>query len=344
MWFLVLIGLMGVNVVTAVQVCSHFDFSQQAKDTDGVPLCPAISGTNPWEYMDCAFQQAKAFHPPTAQELSYLETTLLSLSEKNVSQAMKAAAYLGLQTCRNKNAGDSYVVMTTIPGLKTYVGPFITYREKNASEVVIQDGHVQDCNWGGYPQELFLNTHAILAITNGYPRALSGSKVKTCWGASYESDGTHNENNLFYRANLMAAQLWPTSVFFQLHGMKNRGTMITNSLSWDVGPNSLLYAFAAELKKVLQGSIDKDPSYLAALGVCGKTKTPLTNIVCDLTATWIEGRYMDGSKDPVCANGNDNTNRWIGLEEGPEILDHPEIMTAVLRALEENYLKGQKIN
>ena len=322
----------------------HYDFSKQPKDPDGVPQCPSINpGTSPWEYMVGAFHQAKSFHTPTNKELAFTQMLLSSLKSANIAAAMNAANEIDLQTCRNENNGDSYVIMITKPGVTTYVGPFYTYREKGASPLVMQDGHVEDCNSGDYPQTLFQNTHSVLAITNGYPRALAGDKTKTCWGAAYQSDGTHNANNLFYHANVIVANLWPNSVFFHWHGMAKKGVIITNSLGFNVGQQSLLYAFTKELKAVLQPKIDKDPAYLDNLRVCAPG-TVLRNMRCQIVATWIEGRYMTRSKDPACGNGHQNTNRWIGLEQGPEIRYNPRIMTKVLLNLEDGYLKGEKVN
>lgn len=320
----------------------HFDFSTQPKDCDSMPICPTVNpGTNPSLFLGCAFKQAKSWHPPTQAEKTHLYQLLSGLKNKDIPSALAAADELGLQACRNKD--DNYVVFTTKPQIHSYVGPFFLYRERGASPLVIQNGHDEDCTPIGYGKQVFLNTNALFSMSNGYPRAISGTKIKTCWGSDYESDGCHDSNNLFYLAHTYIYRLWPQTVFIHNHGMKGPGMLITNSLRTDSGKDSLLYAFTSGLLKTVQAR-GWTPDKIAKLRVCSPG-TQLPNIGCQLVSTWIEGRYSDGSKAPTCKNGHNNTNRWLGMEQsGGQILPHPEILSTVLKGIENGYLEGERVN
>lgn len=322
--------------------CQHYDFSKEPKDTDGIPICPALQPTQtPWDYMMCAFKQATVFTPPTRAQTQLVDALVQDLHRENASGILQNADKLGAQVCRVQSADDPFLVMITKPGNNAYSGVFLLVRKPaHASPYILQNAHDQTCTPGRETKSLFTKTKAFMAMSNGYPRAIE-PKMKTCWGESYRSDGSHNINNLWWHYHTAIAQEFADTAFFHFHGMSNKGMEITNSLAFDVGPNSLLHAFTTAVKTHIIDP-NPDPSYYSHF-IVGAPGTPLTHVPLQINATWVPGRQLVLAPNPACGNGHQNTNRFIGFEQGPELWLHEDKLVPVFQDLENGFFKGRVV-
>ena len=322
-----------LSLLVITQAFATFDFSKQPVDVDNVPICPALpSNASLWQYMDDAFSQAKTYVPPTSAQITNVQVLAHALHTHDAASILESSNALNAQVCRVKKPGDPFLVMITKPGITDYNGVFLLFRENTTSQIILQNAHDNTCTQGQESKDIFPLTNVLMVMSNGYLRSI-GTRVNTCWGNSYNSDGSHNVQNLFYQTHVAFEREFNESIFIHMHGSAAEGMMITNNFKNDCGKDTLLYAFNNEVYNYFNKT---DPGYLAGITSCCKgTIIPFKNM--GITKTWLPGRELCDAQNPACDFGSVNTNRYIGFEHGPMMRKNPQILAKIIMNLQENY-------
>lgn len=194
-------------------------------DFDGMPLCPDIVKANSASAVfRCAMQQTQVWHAPTTRErenlmgvLSAFKTSVdTGISRGTTEQILDQAEQLNLQACRVKNdriyqgraENDSYLLLYTKPGVKTYSGPFLMLRETDPSKVVVIAPHDGSDGTNTSTKKALEDSHALAVVSNGYRH-----------GISHQSDFVDHMDTLGAIAIRQLNSLFPQSVYLHIHGM-----------------------------------------------------------------------------------------------------------------------------
>lgn len=194
-------------------------------DSDGMPLCPdGVAERSAWIVFSCALDQAKSFHPPTAQEKKDMSSLLEAWRDSNVQVMRAAADNLNLQACRvkdkNGDAPNSSLLFYTKPKVNNYSGPFLILKEGKRSKVLVVGPH--DDSDGTYADTKFATqkTSAMATISNGHKRG----NVRGKDNPSKNDDFVHSngpDSNLGTYAVKKVCDIYKVSVVLHIHGMKD---------------------------------------------------------------------------------------------------------------------------
>lgn len=206
-------------------------------DFDGMPLCPdVVKEVSASAVYRCAMQQTTQWHLPTKKEkenlngiLSAFKTSVDSgISRATTDQILDSADQLNLQACRVKNdriydgkaENDSYLLVYTKPGVKTYSGPFLMLRETNPSKVIVISPHDGSDGTNTSTKKALENSHALAVISNGHNK-----------GITHQSDFVDHMETLGAVATRQLNMLFPKSVFLHIHGMRASDHVLYRSRS-----------------------------------------------------------------------------------------------------------------
>ncbi len=205
-------------------------------DIDNMPIAPASIANDTWSVFGSAMNQGNSFHMPTQVEkdltmkilTNFKTSTINGISPETTKNIMAAASKLGLYVCRVKtiknNVPDSYLLLYTKPGIRSYSGAFMMLRETKHSKVIILSPH--DDSDGTYSDTKLgmANSYALALFSNGHRRG----RVSTTHDQYRASDIVHSMNNLGTYAVTQFCKLFPNSVFLHIHGMANNQKCMVN--------------------------------------------------------------------------------------------------------------------
>ena len=94
---------------------------------------------------------------------------------------MENADKLKLQVCRVKNDRvldgvaelDSYLLLYTKPGVKSYSGPFLLLRETNPSKVIVISPHDGSDGTHSSTKKALEDSHALAVVSNGHKKGIT---------------------------------------------------------------------------------------------------------------------------------------------------------------------------
>lgn len=210
-------------------------------DVDGMPLCPDVVKENSAAAVfRCAMNQTRTWHPPTDKERQHLYATLNAFKTSinqgptwnTTQQILQNADALNLQSCRVKNTrtfqgkaeDDSYLLLYTKPGVRTYSGPFLMLRETHPSNVIVIGPHDGSDGTNTSTKKALEDSHALAVVSNGYPH-----------GIMHDSDFVDHMNTLGAVAVLQLNTLFPRGVYLHIHGMRAGDHVLYRSRSAVLG-------------------------------------------------------------------------------------------------------------
>lgn len=233
------VGTCALGASAFANTCAQIDNSYT--DFDGMPFCPEVVKENSAAAVfNCAREQTKVWHPPTLKEkqnlagiISAFKTSVdAGISRATTDQILENADNLNLQACRVKNdriyegraENDSYLLLYTKPGVRTYSGPFLMLRETNPSKVVIISPHDGSDGTHADTKIALENSHALAVISNGHNK-----------GITHKSDFVDHMETLGAVATRQINMHFPKSVFLHIHGMAASGHVLYRSRSSVLG-------------------------------------------------------------------------------------------------------------
>lgn len=303
-------------------------------DTDGIKICPDTPLTT---IAKCAFDQANTWVPPREQQSAQMAKLVQALKDKNAVQIKRLAKELGLRVCRVKKVDDatkkildSYLVLVTRANINDYSGPFIYWREINATPFIISALH----NGIDKTEQLvntFKNTNIQALYANGQKKNLS-KEIEPC-SKRPTSDCTHNTYNLAW-ATHKALTADPRIKEIHVHGKSKPGVIVTNGFKRKVDPNSFMYHFTNAIYQHFGKNNEKIQSTLFSCA----NGTPLhLRPECNIMQSWVQVRDLVGSIDPNCKFGKEDKDRVVGLEMYSRWLEDQRNMTSIVKNLENIY-------
>lgn len=294
--------------------CAQIDKTKV--DSDGVPFCPDIvRQTTAYAVTRCAFNQSRSWHAATEVERNVMTALIKDLKDNKSAAAMLKADKLKLQTCRSKEGSDSFLLMYTKPKVMDYSGPFLMFREGgNTSQIVLHSPHDNQDGTNSSTRAAFANSNALALISNGHPRRASGEKE-----GPYRSDWAHTRPDLGYTAFIAFKNHFPESVHLHIHGLAANHVMVTDSVGWP-SKHVLRTAFIDATEKAIAGN-------------------PKFDVFAWRFNGWISGITMTMNDETAEKGDRADNNRWVGAEVAVAIHKNTQILTKMVRNLEEDYLK-----
>jgi hypothetical protein len=186
-------------------------------DTDGIPFCPdVVLQYSANSVFRCAIGQSneKLWTAPTAKQKQSFDNLLNAFysnyttnTKEHSKVILDSCEELYLECCRAKTNTDSYLLIYTKPGFKSYNGPFLMLREQNASNVIIISPHDGTDNTSIDTKLGFKNSKAFAVISNGHHK----------WNR--QCDFCHTADTLGFYVLQKLAQLIKKPILLNIHGM-----------------------------------------------------------------------------------------------------------------------------
>lgn len=314
----------------------------QKFDADGIQVCPEID--TPWAVMRCAISQARTFHKPSMPEKKNMNQMVIALKEGRTAEAKTFAANNGLVMCRTtkydkqKNIIDKYLLIYTRPGVSTYSGPFLMYREINAVPLILQTPHDLVDNTHSAVKEAFTQTRSLALMSNGQKKDIAEDK-SMCAGRKI-SDSAHSLQNLHWTLHVSLTNNFPEAKVFQIHGMKGPGCICVNSLS-KTDKDKFMYAVTSSISRYFS---DRDTVFKGRLRSCATGTLLNHQSQCNFNKAWIQGRHLTGStSNTECKTGSKDLDRFVGCEFDVNLMK-PSVFVGIFRDLEKNYFSEKSVS
>ena len=240
--FLMLVStFVGTCAVGASAFAGCAQIDKGNTDFDGMPFCPdVVKDNSAAAVFNCARGQTTVWHAGTPKEKENLAGIISAfkrsvdegISYVTTSQILDNADKLNLQACRVKNdrvylgkaEKDSYLLLYTKPGVKTYSGPFLMLREINPSKVIVISPHDGTDGTHADTKIALENSHALAVVANGHPK-----------GMTNQSDFVDHSDSMGAAAVRQLNMRFPKSVYLHIHGMKASDHVLYRSRSKVLG-------------------------------------------------------------------------------------------------------------
>jgi len=201
-------------------------------DSDGMPFCPdEVKNNSAAAVFTCAREQTTVWHAPTAREKTNLAGIISAfkisvdegISVSTTADILANADALNLQACRVKNdrtylgqtEHDSYLLLYTKPGVKTYSGPFLLLREVNPSKLIFISPHDGSDGTHASTKLALQNSHALAVVSNGHLKSMY--------------DFVDHSDSMGAAAVRQLNLRFPKSVWLHIHGMASSGHVLYRS-------------------------------------------------------------------------------------------------------------------
>lgn len=226
-------------------------------DVDNMPLCPPTD--SPWSVVSSAWDAAREWHLPTRSEITHMRTFLKTFksslnqrhTKRRTRQLMKPLTALNLTMCRL----NSTLIVSTLPRVRTYSGPFFFLNEQKTSDILVLSPH--DGSDGTNVDTKLVLGDAFAVISNGYKK-------------TPETDFVHNKETLGFYAFDYFTRLFPKSTIIHIHGsaapdlvwLRSRDDVLKSKYESAVTACSNITAFTPLNAYFVVDDVVRTPKYL----------------------------------------------------------------------------------
>ncbi|MBK19733.1 MAG: hypothetical protein CMM52_12945 [Rhodospirillaceae bacterium] len=255
----------------------------------------------------------------TKQRRSEIETIIRALIDKSYVQTDSKSLVNGFIVERYIEDGQKFWL---VGPSKPAAEPYVVIAEKAERNIVFSAPHpIKDRATGIQAIVLLQALRGRAAIISGNHRCaatqktLCSGKTRICGGGRQRypvSDPAHHLENLFHETHVLLANIWPKSIFIQLHGFAGRGTetlfvLSDGSRKRKSKDSGIAGRVRDELRKALGSQAvatscqDTDDDVFGYRKLCARTN--------------VQGRYLNGSKNICRKSAKMPSGRFLHIEQ-----------------------------